>query len=133
MSPSASKLRTDDVAALRSCTIRHLIRRRTGHTTASRLALRQTSESIKCQACTRVVLYVFILVRLRRLPGYHMPINRCASGFSARYAGLQWRWTLFAANNKRIADSGEGYHNKNDCLHAIGLVKVSSQAPFREQ
>jgi uncharacterized protein YegP (UPF0339 family) len=44
----------------------------------------------------------------------------------------QWRWTLFAANNKKIANSGEGYFNKADCLHAIGLVKGSSQAPVRE-
>jgi uncharacterized protein YegP (UPF0339 family) len=45
----------------------------------------------------------------------------------------QWRWTLFAANNQRIADSGESYHNKNDCLHAINLVKGTSQAPVYEQ
>lgn len=50
-----------------------------------------------------------------------------------RDRNLQWRWTLFAANNKRIADSGEGYHNKSDCLHAITLVKGSSQAPVYEQ
>lgn len=33
-----------------------------------------------------------------------------------------WRWRLVAANNKIIADSGEGYYNQNDCLHGIGLV-----------
>lgn len=32
-----------------------------------------------------------------------------------------WRWYLKAANNEKIA-SGEAYHNKSDCLHAIGLV-----------
>jgi uncharacterized protein YegP (UPF0339 family) len=33
-----------------------------------------------------------------------------------------WRWRLYAANNRIIADSGEGYWNKNDCLNAIALV-----------
>ena len=33
-----------------------------------------------------------------------------------------WRWTLFAANHRKVADSGEGYYNENDCLKAIGLV-----------
>ena len=33
-----------------------------------------------------------------------------------------WRWTLFAANHLKVADSGEGYYNENDCLKAIGLV-----------
>jgi len=37
----------------------------------------------------------------------------------------QWRWYLLAANNRKIANSGEGYHNKQDCLHAIGLVATS--------
>ncbi len=33
-----------------------------------------------------------------------------------------WRWHLVAANNRKIADSGEGYYNQSDCLAAIGLV-----------
>lgn len=41
---------------------------------------------------------------------------------------FQWRWTLYAANNRKIADSAEGYHNKSDCLHAIQLVRGSSNA-----
>jgi len=45
----------------------------------------------------------------------------------------QWRWRLVAANNKIIANSGEGYHNKQDCLHAITLVKGSYSAPVYEQ
>ena len=40
-----------------------------------------------------------------------------------------WRWTLYAANNKKIADSGESYYNKADCEHAINLVKGSAAAP----
>ena len=39
----------------------------------------------------------------------------------------QWRWYLLAANNRKIANSGEGYHNKADCLHAISLVSTSAQ------
>lgn len=34
----------------------------------------------------------------------------------------QWRWYLAASNGRKIADSGEAYHNKTDCLYAIGLV-----------
>jgi uncharacterized protein YegP (UPF0339 family) len=36
---------------------------------------------------------------------------------------LQWRWRLRASNNKIIAESGEGYHNKADCIAAIRLVQ----------
>ena len=39
-----------------------------------------------------------------------------------------YRWRLLAANNRIIADSGEGYANKQDCLHGISLVKSSSTA-----
>ncbi len=44
-----------------------------------------------------------------------------------------WRWRLLAANKRTIADSGEGYHNKQDCLAAIALIKDSESAPIREQ
>lgn len=43
-----------------------------------------------------------------------------------------WRWRLVAANNRIIANSGEGYHNKIDCLSAINLVKGSANYPVRE-
>lgn len=46
-------------------------------------------------------------------------------------ASGQWRWTLFAANNRKIANSGEAYHNKADCLWAIQLVKGSGPAPIK--
>ena len=49
-----------------------------------------------------------------------------------RDANHQWRWRLVAANNKIIANSGEGYHNKADCQHAIRLVKGSSVSPVYE-
>lgn len=45
----------------------------------------------------------------------------------------EWRWQLLAANKRIIADSGEGYHNKQDCLHAIALVKDSKDAPIEER
>ncbi|CAN7641123.1 YegP family protein [Neorhizobium tomejilense] len=45
----------------------------------------------------------------------------------------QWRWTLFAANNLKIANSGEGYWNKTDCFAAITLVKGSGSAPVYER
>ena len=34
-----------------------------------------------------------------------------------------WRWTLYAANNKKIADSAEGYWNMADAINDIVLVK----------
>lgn len=43
-----------------------------------------------------------------------------------------WRWRLRAGNNRIIANSGEGYFNKADCLAAINLVKGSSSAPVYE-
>jgi uncharacterized protein YegP (UPF0339 family) len=31
----------------------------------------------------------------------------------------EWRWRIYAANGRIMADSGEGYRNKGDCDHAI--------------
>lgn len=46
---------------------------------------------------------------------------------------LQWRWRLVVnGNNRRIADSGEGYFNKQDCYAAIALVKGSGSSPVKE-
>ena len=41
----------------------------------------------------------------------------------------QWRWYLSAANNKKIANSGEGYWNYQDCVGAIQLVQGSHSSP----
>lgn len=30
----------------------------------------------------------------------------------------EWRWHVVAANNKIIADSGESYINKSDCVRS---------------
>jgi len=48
-------------------------------------------------------------------------------------ASGEWRWQLRAANNRIIADSGEGYNKKQDCLHAITLVKDLKDAPVKER
>ena len=45
-----------------------------------------------------------------------------------------WRWRLYAANNRKIADSGEGYWNKADCQHGIDLeARDRTVADHREQ
>ncbi len=35
----------------------------------------------------------------------------------------EWRWRLRVATGAIIADSGEGYVNRSDCLRGIQLVK----------
>lgn len=52
--------------------------------------------------------------------------------FVYRDASRDWRWYLRAGNNEKIANSGEGYRNKQDCLRAIALVKASSGASVLE-
>lgn len=43
----------------------------------------------------------------------------------------QWSWRFKASNGRSIAYAGETYHNKNDALHGINLVKKhASTAPF---
>lgn len=34
----------------------------------------------------------------------------------------EYRWRLIAGNGRTLADSGEGYVRKADCLHAINLI-----------
>lgn len=34
----------------------------------------------------------------------------------------EYRWKLQASNYKTIADSGEGYNNRADCVHGMHLV-----------
>ena len=48
-------------------------------------------------------------------------------------AAGEWRWQLRAANQRIIADSAEGYRDKQDCLHGIELVKDSKDAPVKER
>jgi uncharacterized protein YegP (UPF0339 family) len=45
-----------------------------------------------------------------------------------------WRWTLYAGNNRKVADSGEGYNNKQDALGGIGLVmSTNNNTPVYER
>jgi uncharacterized protein YegP (UPF0339 family) len=44
----------------------------------------------------------------------------------------EWRWNLKATNGRIIADSGEGYRDKHDCLHGIEIVKNLKDAPVKE-
>ena len=44
----------------------------------------------------------------------------------------EWRWHLKSTNGQIIADSGEGYVNKQDCLNGINLVKESNSAQITE-
>lgn len=45
----------------------------------------------------------------------------------------EWRWTLYATNGRKIADSSEGYHNKSDAQNGIDLVKsTTASTPVEE-
>ena len=48
-------------------------------------------------------------------------------------ASDEWRWRLKSVNGNVLADSGEGYKNKQDCRDAIDSVKASANAPVVEQ
>lgn len=41
-----------------------------------------------------------------------------------------WRWKYVVQNGKTIADSGEGYVNKADCLRGIEIMKNSKDSPI---
>ena len=43
-------------------------------------------------------------------------------------AAGEWRWRLVAGNDRIIAESGEGYRHRQDCLHGIEMVKDSKDA-----
>ncbi|MEQ1861846.1 MAG: YegP family protein [Chthoniobacteraceae bacterium] len=43
-------------------------------------------------------------------------------------SGPYWYWHLKAANNEIVAAS-EGYTSKQNCVHAVNLVKSSGAAP----
>lgn len=50
-------------------------------------------------------------------------VYRSARGLLRR---TQWRWRLRARNGRTIADSGESYSNRSDCLRAIELIRAES-------
>ena len=41
----------------------------------------------------------------------------------------EYRWRLKAANGNIVADSGEGYTTKANCLNGINAVKGAGSAP----
>ena len=45
----------------------------------------------------------------------------------------EWRWRLWADNNKKIASSGEGYKRERDCRHGVNLVKRAADAPVHDE
>lgn len=48
-------------------------------------------------------------------------------------ANGHFRWYLKAANGRKIANSGEGYYNRQDCIDAVRLVmSTTNQTPFYE-
>jgi uncharacterized protein YegP (UPF0339 family) len=44
----------------------------------------------------------------------------------------EYRWRLRGNNFEPIADSGEGYRHRGDCLHAIDLIKSSTSADVED-
>lgn len=40
--------------------------------------------------------------------------------------GGQWRWRLVASNGKIVADSGEGYYQRNNALRAARSVALQA-------
>jgi uncharacterized protein YegP (UPF0339 family) len=47
--------------------------------------------------------------------------------FEIYKSGTEYRWRLKASNGRIIADSGESYKNKSDCVAGIDLVKSTDQ------
>ena len=43
----------------------------------------------------------------------------------------QWRWTLYAANHRKIANCCEGYHNQTDCVADINNVANTRGVPIK--
>ena len=45
----------------------------------------------------------------------------------------EYRWRLVAANGNIVADSGQGYKNKKDCLATLESIrKGAAEAPVEE-
>ena len=43
----------------------------------------------------------------------------------------EWRWRLVAGNGRTLADSGEGYVNKSDCVRILNIVAGPTRIPIR--
>ena len=55
---------------------------------------------------------------------YHYKLYKDTAGF--------WRWRYVSSNGRTIADSGEGYYNRQDALNGITIMKGSSLSPVYE-
>jgi uncharacterized protein len=44
----------------------------------------------------------------------------------------EWRWNLKSVNGRIVADSGQGYRDRADCLRGIDIVRASAGAPVEE-
>lgn len=44
----------------------------------------------------------------------------------------QWRWRYVSSNGRTIADSAEGYYNKQDAMNGINIMKASYNSPVYE-
>jgi uncharacterized protein YegP (UPF0339 family) len=50
-----------------------------------------------------------------------------------RDARGEWRWSLYAPNSRKIADSAEGYLHRQDAIHGARLVAgIAADAPIWE-
>jgi uncharacterized protein YegP (UPF0339 family) len=65
----------------------------------------------------------------RKIPNARGVRRRVAKFEIYRDAGGEYRWRLRADNNEVVA-SGEGYRSRDDCEHAVQLIK--EQAPQAE-
>ena len=46
----------------------------------------------------------------------------------------EYRWKMVASNGNIVADSGEGYKNKKDCLATVDSIKRTvAEAPIEEE
>jgi hypothetical protein len=54
---------------------------------------------------------------------YDSAASRLKIGAGAAALAADWRWRLRAANGQIIATSGEGYTTRENCVHALNLVK----------
>ncbi|MDQ3750426.1 MAG: DUF1508 domain-containing protein [Acidobacteriota bacterium] len=43
--------------------------------------------------------------------------------------GDLWRWRFISANGNIIAVSSESYHNREDCLSSINILRYCANAP----
>jgi len=50
-----------------------------------------------------------------------------------RSRNKQWRWRLRSVNGKIIANAGESYRRRIDCMAGIKLVKQSDLASMSER